>query len=895
MSSKTNNFSLGNFLDLNLKLTKSLVIKSSIIPYQINTAVLKKHGIYTPEDKRDWKYYKNIAGEYHEVDTEIKIFVSTLDREEVLTKELLDNHTYLREELLTFGDLYKKLIKDYPGNETLIKGMLLPVDKDYAISAEDGVIMNYNDKLVEKNETNLIPELEEYCKKFLNRWNVKLYTVTDDLYCASVMLTLLTKLPSKIFNIRLDNVNTYRAHSFHKKEFFNSNRRLAEDVDVLNDKVKNWLYKNLNYLQTHTGKKENLKKIIDKILTPSGIGIGEVKLIEIDGDNRYENINDKNLSIRDLNKVEFESVPLNEYFIINNGKRLDYKTLLKEEISGEDIDSSIIGDAYEYFNERLAKEVKIPRKISEKTKILEIDKVETFNLNTIPDLQVLLDNWFYLTFNDMIDSKIKKEFIDSNTNYTYSLDSKDACLLIIKLLGKMVNLDNPVVGSYKSGLVLDSTITTDDIVRNTLDKEEMKKIVMELLGYRPLYKEKYSEIEDLENYLKGIVSYSNTLWSTISNANNFNISGTVKTMFMRTLREKDISIDENKTINTVLEERGINFYLDTGYNYFNSITDLVKLFTNIDIDKNEEIEKSLTKYMNIVKKLTSYTIHFIHERNSSSNLEVGYTNFQTLSLITPVVNYESAVFDELEKLYGNLDVLNDQSLDTVSGTSIKINANYQISQDLELIAYTTSKEIISVNPLRVTAVKTIMPHTEFNPELTIRGYEDNVMKIDVYPININVDVSKENLLAYYVVNELTTNNLNVTVTKTMQKLKDYSPELIVIDDQLLDTAKVDYTGIRVTEEVHDSLRLLFVNNTPIKDYGTARSLTFSVSVKQLNYADYTPELETLLSNSEDTMDVYKINNLSVAGNDLPNTNLLMYNNKELLDKLVITISKDDTK
>lgn len=59
-----------NYIDATIKLTKSFVIHSAREARLFNEYVRYKYGKkVNTYDQKTWRYYKHLAGEYHEVDT----------------------------------------------------------------------------------------------------------------------------------------------------------------------------------------------------------------------------------------------------------------------------------------------------------------------------------------------------------------------------------------------------------------------------------------------------------------------------------------------------------------------------------------------------------------------------------------------------------------------------------------------------------------------------------------------------------------------------------------------------------------------------------------------------------------------------------------------------------
>jgi hypothetical protein len=191
-----------------LDLTRTLVVKSSASADAINHELVALGQEVHDNDPESWKYYLHLAGEYHYTDTQMTIKSLDTSEEILFTKESLTHHLATTREYRLFGSYYRALVNRYPDQEDLIRGILNPVDMETAIAAVDGQILYYDQELVESNEENLIPKLENWCKVFSRRWLVRAYAQVDDLYVPAHLATMYMLIPSVVMNIRLGNCHT---------------------------------------------------------------------------------------------------------------------------------------------------------------------------------------------------------------------------------------------------------------------------------------------------------------------------------------------------------------------------------------------------------------------------------------------------------------------------------------------------------------------------------------------------------------------------------------------------------------------------------------------------------------------------------------------------------------
>lgn len=271
-SNKRDNF-IQAYHDLNIALVKSLVIKSDYAPEAINKQIKLDHGSsavdnFTPES---WKYYMNLAGEYHPLDREM--VVTSLDtREQILFSPLeLVRHTATAEAYQSGSRYYRSLLRDFPDQEALIHGVLYPADKEYAISAKEGSILAYNATLVEDHEKTLIIELEGYIKRVMARWYVAAYTLSDPYYAADFFSKLGGLCLLEILRLRRDRCKTSEVHSFHLREYFASHSGLDRYLRFLTRGQALYIYRNIKFIQRNAGNTFMFDELISELLDVRGI------------------------------------------------------------------------------------------------------------------------------------------------------------------------------------------------------------------------------------------------------------------------------------------------------------------------------------------------------------------------------------------------------------------------------------------------------------------------------------------------------------------------------------------------------------------------------------------------------------------------------------------------
>lgn len=270
---KNSNF-IQAYLRLNTDLVSSLIIKSSYAPDAINRRIVRDNPLHEVDrwNPSTWKYYMNLAGEYHPLD--IPMYVASMDTRETIlfSKETLFRHTATQEAYQMGTRNYLALLKTYPEQEALIRGILYPCDKEYAIQAEEGAILSYRPSLVEENERTLIIELEDYVKRMISRWYVSAYALTDSYYPSLLFANLSGLILIELLRLRVDRCKTEEVHSFHLYNYLSSHSDIGKYIPYLTREQTMYLYRNIRYIQRNVGSSamftELMKELLEKRRIP---------------------------------------------------------------------------------------------------------------------------------------------------------------------------------------------------------------------------------------------------------------------------------------------------------------------------------------------------------------------------------------------------------------------------------------------------------------------------------------------------------------------------------------------------------------------------------------------------------------------------------------------------
>lgn len=633
-----------------MDLILSLVIKSTIEAEQINESILFRYGELIgsdPDDMSTWKYYLNLTGQLWRYDT--TMYITTLeDRTTIeLNKTTLKNYPITHSELLKFGNYYNSVVSKYPDQELIIKGIIYNINMDEALDAEDGAILAYSDLHIEEQEYDVIHKLNEYSTRFMTRWVVPGYNKVDNLYTAAVLGTLYSKLYLKVFNIRMSNINTFRVHSFHINEFFRSHYDI--DSKFLDKQTRLWLYKTVKYIRSNLGNNTTLDLIIENLFTRNGIGIAKVmltnKLPELNGSGNTM------LPIYGNRDLYFVSKPVNNNYLLDNSDRKDTAGLINMELDDPYIDTRNYSETVDEYVNRVNSVINKKVADNQITKIFRARLNNSYILEHEVDFKDVLDNWIVGALDNTFIHET--EFIDPNTGVNYKLNTYQGFLMLIKLLSKLSGVnDSPIVLNYTANMVIDTRVTYEMLIENTINSDINEEIAKQLIDIRP---RRYVHIlpEELLDYIKKVNYFRSTIWNMSVNMDDMILGATLREMRNRLFKPVTVNFSSNKTIDELLSENYIDFTFVDGYNYTSSIILLTEIFTGYNL-RDDELTILLNKYLKVAKKLTSYTVQFIDTITTSYTTGVRHAGLS--SIRTPgIINIKEGSFSPLEEYESIMD------------------------------------------------------------------------------------------------------------------------------------------------------------------------------------------------------------------------------------------------
>ena len=412
-----------------IDLARTVTIGHKMIAESINDQLVKD-GYTVSEDLTQWKYYMNLAGEYHQSDRDYIATINSDGNSSIqiqlgglsgqyyvdLTKELLhdvNSDPTIAVEYRYGSRGFDSLVDRYPRAIDLISGILYPVDKVVAINAEAGSILqiagyvreedlNYPDRfhfkksslhtasgfnMLDDREISIIYELDIWIKKILSRWLVNDYIFFNEYYLITLLAMIHTLLPAKIMLLRIQKTGTYEACSYHVHERLDSIGYIGKYMDQLPEEVYMYLYRNYDRLDKSRGRADILDELIANVLEPMSIPADQYST-------RLENTKFDNL----LPYPKFTSSRMTKAGKGNGVKYLGIEATLGLQLSvAEDNPRDILGDVQNSYADlpRQSSPVQLSKMIDSEWKIYGQDAVITVE-------DFLISNWTYYSSSNRI-------------------------------------------------------------------------------------------------------------------------------------------------------------------------------------------------------------------------------------------------------------------------------------------------------------------------------------------------------------------------------------------------------------------------------------------------------------------------------------------------------------
>lgn len=677
---------LMRYLEQNTLFARTVVVKLKEAAELINEGVVVKNGLGSVDvyDPTTWKYYQNLAGQYHFTDTMMSVV--SIDTLEIIdfTVENLRIHTATAKAHAYGSRHYYSLVYRYPDQEMLINGILSPVNIDDAIAAENGTILGYQPDLVERNETSLVAELEDYLKKTIHRWYNVQFAMSDNLFVATFFTTLHLFILPKLLNLRLKRCKTAEAHSFHVRMYLASHGGLDRYLPYMTLKQALWFYRNICYLERNAGKVSQFTKLVEKLLTDRGIPLAEYSLRQLDDFQanyrpviaaRRKMLNVKQNALTDdlstLDQLFAKEAPLEE----GNQAYLDIKA--------EDIRFRI-----ETSNSAVMQ-----------TKALESSMVDYSNAVPEPFEVVALRQWCYMANAGLYDVMVT--FKNPKTTDTYSLTAKDAFLYMQYIL---LNSEGITLHEMPQYLNMQQRIHPKPTLTDLLSviphqEHDLEEIAKEILARQPVIEPCYS-VSSFYEQVDKLTNEAYWHWFLISSMQDYYERGLVENMVRRLYEDVRVEFDAaSPYVGEWLSINNLPVYDFDRQEALACVKAIYEAGTGLVVDNARLLKNIQAAMIGMMTELSSYSIQITKEINTDDIIPINWPavrlgNQRQSQEDERTIDVVSLVIDAAS--HGNESAHIGTTLDT-TGVPNNSTSEYALTTLIEMPSMTVGKTLLEIS------------------------------------------------------------------------------------------------------------------------------------------------------------------------------------------------------
>lgn len=373
------------YLESCIALSRSVVFYSGLAAEVANRQDIE-NGIEPSSDRRQWKYFKHLNGDYHIFDPEIKITSLDTYTEIPYTKESLAKHKKTLQKYRDEPRHISELISKYPDASMLIRGVLNPIPYHVSLKASEGQVLWLDERLIEPQEHDLRYEITKYVGKYIHRGFRASYAIAHDLELQTQIAVLRITLAKHIQSMRNSKQKTSQAHSYHITNYLASHNRLDRYVPYMTLEQRLFFYININWIERHIGFTETFDWLVEKLLTLRMLPAYEYRLVQKD---------------QRVDKDEYAPTGVFSRFPINLGKanysytvdEYPIDSVVRRELpcATDNLDSL---NKYTEEAETLSGDSQIS---SLPTKIIECAVIDPESISVIKELDVFINHWLYLS------------------------------------------------------------------------------------------------------------------------------------------------------------------------------------------------------------------------------------------------------------------------------------------------------------------------------------------------------------------------------------------------------------------------------------------------------------------------------------------------------------------
>lgn len=583
------------------RLAETMVIKFDVSAVATNR-YLEMVGIPSSDDRRTWRYYMNMAGLYHSTNRMMQ--VRSLDTGEVIdfTVENMGIHRATARGYAYGSKYYYDLLASHPKQESLILGILNPVDLEKAVTAPEGTILWMDSQLIESNEDNLVELLQTEITAYLDRWHVEMYSYTDDLYDAARIMVFSANLVNMIFSARLRNERTHRAHSFFIRQHLARYGRLDRFMDAMTKEQQLFFYRNAVHFHKYPGHYDSFEWLIDKVLADRNLPLAEHRLLQDEvwmPDNLVPHIE---LSRHEMTR-QFVGVP---------DRRVQVDTVVDKQARLATFNAKV-SDVNR--SDTIGK-MTLSKTNNVSTKVLESSVYDLKDSLSLKLEDMLISYWAYMASKGTYVAVTP--FVDQRTGEIAQLAPKDAFIVFLYCYNKAHGMDLSHIPVITANHVLKSPLPTVQTLFDLTSKKyfttKTAKVIRDLIP-------EVGTIISTESFYDNVYAvWSGALeqFNLASSTGHFIARGEIESMALHLFEDVGVDLADTpgQTTSQWLAVRGLEgiekyspFEADAAW------PDLLSRATGLDLNTTLSLAYIHRAMIGVMERLSSYSVQFVREIN----------------------------------------------------------------------------------------------------------------------------------------------------------------------------------------------------------------------------------------------------------------------------------------
>lgn len=575
-----------------------MVIKSEHAVRQMNAQVKQLGHEVHDSLPRTWKYYMNLAGDYHPSDRPMYVTSQDTFDEIPFTKESLKDHLITKRSYQELGRFYKALVATYPSQELLIRGILNPISYEDSIEARDHKILGYDSSLVEPQEQFLIPEIQDYIDGLYDRWYNEDYTRIESVYRTYMDAILIANLPMQIILSRKRRRYTDLAHSYHIRMYLLSfSKKIGDEFNYLSRPQRLWLYRNIKYLNLNIGTNETLDTVVRHIMNERGFPVVATEL-EFD----YEKLGDQI-------DPDIKTYPVTIGYI--PGESLNVGGI--DDILARQLPKAPLNSDYrEYDRERMEEKYYQSRFDKLTTKVLESNIIDKSDAEPFTFKAVVTNYWPFLAAKGLY--KARLSITVPTTGDVHQLDMLEAFVLYIYCITAFeeVYLDKvPCIYIERVlRLIPPKQSELEDLRMEYTSRSFLEYIYDQIPTIHPMisplsFNEKANEIHRVQNDLRTMRHFQG----------DYRVEGNLHQIMDRYFHSVILKPYDGQLFSLWFEEREIEIDRWMKEDYIEVAGMIFEQATGVSMNKGSALKDLHAAMIRVLDELTSYSVHMLSLTN----------------------------------------------------------------------------------------------------------------------------------------------------------------------------------------------------------------------------------------------------------------------------------------